>query len=335
MTKRTLIIAAAFSAATLILSGCSAGGTGNGDEKNDDADASGVVIGGVALNAYDAFWITLMCGATTAAEDAGATMEWKAAQNSDQMVISANLDAVALSHPDGVIVPGDTAYSAKAQTIMSDGTPVIAVNTPMTPATEYSSVISGADNTDFAEYVAEQIGAEGSVGILAGIAGYDVLAQRYQPVIDQLAEVAPNVTVLDLQYDDFDRTKAATVTSNLILANPDLRAIYAISGPEGEGAAAAIQQAGKEGEILLFTYDATPDVVAGIQDGTVTAALAQSPFKMGEHAVQMILDYAAAGKTGPVQAGGLDGEVIDLAVLTADNIGDPEMAPYIYSTTCG
>jgi len=327
--KHLKAIAASAAVLALGLTGCSTPADGGGGE------ATAVRIGGVAPNAYDSFWITLMCGATQTAEQAGATMEWKAAQNADTTVLSANLDAVALTNPDGILLPGDTTYSAKVGTIMSGGTPTVVLNGPMEPATQYTSINSDSDNTEFAEYVAGEIGGEGSIGILAGVAGFDVLVQRYQPLIDQLAEVAPDVKVLDPQYDDFDRTKAATVTSNLILANPDLKAIYAVSGPEGEGAAAAIQQAGKQGEILLFTYDATPDVVSGLQDGTVTGALAQSPYLMGELGVKAILDYLDTNpEGGPVPAGGIEDTQIPLRILTADNIDDPESQKYVYSTTC-
>lgn len=327
--SRTLVVATAALMA-FGLSACSAPSTGGDDTGSD------ITIGGVAPNAYDAFWITLMCGATTAAEEAGATMEWKAAQNADTTVLSANLDAVALTEPDGIILSGDNTFSAKIGTVMASGTPVAVVNSPVDPATQYTTILSDSDNTEFAQYVAEEIGGEGSVGILAGIAGFDVLVQRYQPLIDQLAEIAPNVKVLEPQYDDFDRTKAATVVSNLILANPDLAAIYAVSGPEGEGAAAAIQQAGKQGEIKLFTYDATPEVVTGLQDGTVTAVLAQSPFLQGRLAVEAILDYLdGAPGEGAAPIGGADDAVIPLKILTADNLADPESQEYVYSLTCG
>lgn len=311
------------------LTACAGGGNTGGETK------STITIGGVAPNAYDSFWITLMCGATQAATDAGATMDWKAAQNADTTVLATNYDAVALSGPDGIIITGDTTLSAKTGTVMAAGTPVVAVNSPMDPATQYTTIISDSDNTEFAEFVAKEIGGEGTVAILAGIAGFDVLVQRYQPLIDQLADIAPNVKVLEPQYDDFDRTKAATVTSNLILANPDLKAIYAVSGPEGEGAAAAIQQAGKQGEIQLFTYDATPEVVTGLQDGTVNAVLAQSPYLQGQLAVQAILDYLAADpEAGAVTAGGAADTVIPLKILTPENIDEADSKAYVYSTTC-
>jgi ABC-type sugar transport system substrate-binding protein len=306
--------------------------SGGGDENKA---GSGITIGGVAPNAYDSYWITLMCGATHAAADAGATMNWKAAQNADTTVLAANYDAVALSNPSGVIVTGDPTLSAKTATVMSGGTPVIAVNSPMDPATQLTTILSDSDNTEFAKFVAKEIGGKGTVGILAGIAGFDALVARYQPLIDQLADIAPDVKVLKPQYDDFDRTKAATVTSSLILANPDLKAVYAVSGPEGEGAAAAIQQAGKQGDIQLYTYDATPEVITGLHAGTVNAVLAQSPYLQGQLAVKSILDYLDANPNGgPVAAGGVKETDIPLKILTPDNIDDPDSQAYVYSLTC-
>ena len=69
----------------------------------------------------------------------------------------------------------------------------------------------------------------------------------------------------------------------MIVANPDLKAIYAITGPEGEGAAAAVQQAGKAGQIKIYSYGANESEVAGLKKG-VFAALCSQPGLCGGRA---------------------------------------------------
>jgi ABC-type sugar transport system substrate-binding protein len=337
MKQRTLIAAIGFAAAsTALLSACSTGTATNSGSTNGSG-GTGITIGGIAPNASDPFWITLTCGATKEAEAQGAVMTWKSAADTSTQTLAANLDAVALAKPDGVIVSGsgDGTYNAKISQIQSGGTPVVAVNGTTAPAIAYADIMSDTDNSEFATYVSEHVEGEGSFGILAGIAGFKVLEDRYKPVIDALEKSAPQLKVLEPQYDDFDRTKAATAASAMIVANPDLKAIYAVSGPEGAGAAAAVEQAGKTGEIAIYTYDATPEVVQGLQNGTITAALAQAAYQMGADSVTAILDQISAGKPGAaVERDESKNELIPLKVLTKDNLSDEDSKSYIYSQTC-
>jgi ribose transport system substrate-binding protein len=124
-----------------------------------------------------------------------------------------------------------------------------------------------------------------------------------------------------------------TSVSSLILAHPDLKLIVAASGPDGQGAAAAIKQAGKVGQITLVAFDAVPPEVQALRDGTITALIAQAPQAIGQAQVDALVDYIKAHPDGgPVSPAGT--QPIPNQLLTKDTIDDPANANYIYKTTC-
>jgi simple sugar transport system substrate-binding protein len=94
---------------------------------------------------------------------------------------------------------------------------------------------------------------------------------------------------------DCDQTKGLDAGQDILTANPDLDAIYAACGPPIIGTLEAIKSAGRTG-IVTVGFDASPDEVAAIAEGTESASVAQFPAKMGSLGVQAAFD-AASGKT--------------------------------------
>lgn len=340
--KRHVAASAAIAAAATLavaLAGCTgAGGTAGGGGGTGDSGTIKLAVSYPNSAIGDPFWISMECGVTQEAKKQGVTVTFKDSPDSDTGHVAQALDGAALTNPDGLITAGSgtSANNAKIQSVQSSGIPVVVNNSANDPEVAWTSIISSSDNSKFAEYVAKDIGADsGTVGILGGIAGFAILDARWQPMADALKTAAPGLKVLPPQYDNFEVNKAASAASALIVAHPDLKAIYAVSGPEGQGAASAVQQAGKTGQVKVYTYDATPEVVAGISSGAISAALAQSPYNQGAAAVKALAAYLKDAKKGaPVTRDGSQDQQLPLMILDKSNINDPASAPYQYKTTC-
>jgi ribose transport system substrate-binding protein len=320
-------------AAAILLAGCSTGGSAS----SGSGSPGDLTIAGIGNNASDPFYQTLMCGATTAAADLGVTLTWAAPNMQSVPEQQTNLDAALLADPDGVLItPADpAAFSTQVEDLMADGTPVVASNTLLDPDTALSSVASSTDATPFIDFIVGDMGETGKIGILGGVAAAgESLQVRWRPLVEQLAAQAPGITVLESEYSDFDRNKAAAIAAAMITRNPDLTAIYGISGPEGEGIAAAVEEAGKTGRIKVYAYDATPGEVDALRAGTITALLAQPAGLLGSEAVEQLVTYLQQNPDGGPVAGTGETSDVDLKVLTADNIDDEESAPYLYRLGC-
>jgi ABC-type sugar transport system substrate-binding protein len=292
-------------------------------------------IAGVAGNAQDPYWISVMCGASNEAKAEGVNLKWNAANTTSDAEMQTNLNSAMLTKPDGyVIAPFNAAtFSTQIGDLMKAGTPVVNVN-PVTPQTTYQWVHAANDTSPFAEQVSKAVGTSGSVALMAGSTSATI-AMRYKPITDAIVKSSPSVKILEPQITGFDRNKSADLTSSLLIANPDLKMVYTTSGPEGEGAAAAVQQAGLVGKVSVFSFDATPSVVTALKEGTIQGLIAQPAGKTGAEALKSVVGAIKANPAGGAVAPSATPDVaLPVQLLTKDNIDKPEVQDYVYKTDC-
>jgi ribose transport system substrate-binding protein len=140
--------------------------------------------------------------------------------------------------------------------------------------------------------------------------------------------------VLETLYSGFDPNKAATDLTSLMLANPDLKLIVAADGPDGIGAASAVEQADVVGKIALIAFDAVPPQVEALKSGTIQALIAQNPIEVGRQQVDALVDYLEANPGGGAVPTTESPVGIPQGLLTADNVDDPASADFIYKPAC-
>lgn len=75
-------------------------------------------------------------------------------------------------------------------------------------------------------------------------------------------------------------------------AHPDLRGIFAINDPSALGARAALEKAGKAGQVLLVGFDGQLEGKQAIKDGKIYADPIQYPDRMGVEVARAIVDYS-------------------------------------------
>lgn len=67
----------------------------------------------------------------------------------------------------------------------------------------------------------------------------------------------------------------------------DLAVVFSENGTMALGAARAIVEAGKKGQILLIGFDSGPSILEAINRGDMQGTIAQQPFRMGELGVEI------------------------------------------------
>jgi len=82
--------------------------------------------------------------------------------------------------------------------------------------------------------------------------------------------------------------------------------------------------AGLGGQVQVIAFDATQFAIEQLRDGVVTLVIAQKPFDMGYLAVTFAMaDWRGVTSLPPRVTTGY-------AVITAENVDDPEVARFIY-----
>ena len=100
---------------------------------------------------------------------------------------------------------------------------------------------------------------------------------------------------------------------NVLSSNPNVNVVWAVNAEMGQGAIQAIEQGGFSGKVQVFDFDAAPDDIKAIKDGTLTGSVAQYPDLQAAAAIQACLDV-------------LDGKTLEAhtktkaALITAENV---------------
>lgn len=147
-----------------------------------------------------------------------------------------------------------------------------------------------------------------------GTATNDQRLEGFQNGLDE----HPNLNKVAEQSSQSDYNKGLRVTEDILTGNPGLDGIFAANEPGVLGAAEAVRQRGKAGEIKIIGWDAAPDELEAVRDGTVDALVVQNPFRMGFDGVNAAVAALREGKQP---------ESTDTGVtfVTKQNIDSPEV----------
>jgi ribose transport system substrate-binding protein len=256
----------------------------------------------------------------------------------DTSAFSQNFSSAELVKPNGIFVnpANPNQFITQYKTLMSQGVPVVTINSS-TPASQYKVVGTDTKNLPFLDQVEGLVPASngsGSMVVVNGIPGLVPVQVRLDPVVKAITSAHPGLTMLPTVYSGFDINKATSAVSILLISHPDLKVIVAADGPDGQAAAAAVQQAGKSGKVTVIALDATPTEVAALKTGTITGLVAQSPLQIGEQQVKALVDYIKAHPSGGAVA--VSSVTVGVAqhLLTQSNINDPSSSAWIYKTSC-
>lgn len=131
---------------------------------------------------------------------------------------------------------------------------------------------------------------DGKVGIIA-IPQKRLNGQaRTQGFMQALNEA--NIKGADIkQQVNFSLEETYVLAKELIVNNPNLKAIWLQGSDKYQGALQAITEAGKQNNILLITFDAEPIFLDLIPQEILVGAAMQQPYLMGEEAITSLDKY--------------------------------------------
>lgn len=253
------------------------------------------------------FFVSVRDGAQAAADELGLELIVTDAQDSVSTqlsdiedLIQRGVDVLIVNATDSdAVVPAVT--QANAANI-----PVIAVDRGVNGGTVAYFIASDnvAGGGLAGQYICEQLGGNGNVVELEGIPGTSAARERGQGFNDHLAANCAGLSVVARQTANFNRAEGLTVMENILVAQPDIAAVFAHNDEMALGALQAIEASGRD--ILVVGFDATDDAVAAVEACTLGATVAQQPAQLGDQAVraaQTILGEGAPAETVNVAVG--------------------------------
>ncbi len=155
----------------------------------------------------------------------------------------------------------------------------------------------GPDNFVGAEmvgrYLAERLAPGQAVAILEGVpTAYN--SQQRTAGFKKAMDDAGLDTVAQ-QSAQWDQTTAVTVSSGILVQHPGLAAILAANDNMALGAAAAVTQAGKSGQVTIVGFDNISAVRELIREGRVLATADQHADLLAVYGIQFALQALESG----------------------------------------
>ncbi|MDC3423276.1 ribose ABC transporter substrate-binding protein RbsB [Aquibacillus sp. 3ASR75-11] len=279
----------------LVMAGCSTNAPGSDDADGGDDNASdndGVKIGLSISTLNNPFFVTLRDGAENSAEEKGYEIVTADAQNDASTQLSDIEDLLQQDIDVLLVNPVDSEAVSSAIELANDaGVPVITVDR----SAEGGEVVThiASDNVAGGEmagkFIAEQLGEEGNIVELEGIAGASATRERGEGFNNIVNEI-DGMEVVANQSADFDRTKGLSVMENIIQSVDGIDAVFAHNDEMALGALEALEAQNMLKDVIVVGFDATDDAVTAVKEGRMNATIAQQPEVIGQSAVE------AAGK---------------------------------------
>lgn len=232
--------------------------------------------------------------------------------------------AVAQGYDAIATIAGDAGVAPFIDAAVEAGIPVATFNSE-TDATNQRLFFVGADlylqGQTAARAMAEAIGGEGKVAIITGFFAVEAHELRRTGFTDTIAAEFPNIQIVGEVENTDQGDIAFTQAQDFMTANPDLKGIYVTAGGPF-GAAAAVQDAGKAGEVRIVSFDFVDETMEYVQSGVIYATIGQNPFAQGHDPAIRLFNFLVAGQLPPCAR-----LVTQAAVVTQDNIDQFWTAP--------
>jgi ribose transport system substrate-binding protein len=257
---------------------------------------------GVSLAQDDnPFYIAMLRGIRARAQELGwsvvtvSSNEDKLKQiNGVQDLVARGVKGILISPIDAVGV--NAAYDAAAQAKI----PIISVarGSASPNQTLHVSMDEKQIGRDIAQWTAGRIGGGGKVAMLLGPSG----APTFRNLADGYGEVMakfPNVKVVSRSDGPLTRERGLKQAEDALVANPDLKAIYAANDDVALGAVQAVIAAGKTKQVTVTGMNGVPPALRAVKEGNIAMTVELNPVEWGRLGVDTLATYLKGDKIDP------------------------------------
>lgn len=294
MKKKVLSVLLAAVMVTALLVGCNSGEPNkeSGGEAKKGEDLTFVVVPKCVHAWFDEVNKGAQLQADALSDQLGVEVkiDYRAPSKSDVAEQNSVMEQAAATKPDGIAVDPVDYEGSKAviEEIQSQGIPVVLFDAPSPEGSGLTSVGNDFKEqaTIAADKLAELIGEEGKVAVMQGFPSAPNHAERYQAHLVALKKY-PNIEVIDGGIDNDNVEEAQSQAAAVLAANPDLKG-YLNCDACGSGVAAAIEEAGKAGDVTFVAMDNLIEILDYVKSGTISATSSTIPQMQGSMAVLMM-----------------------------------------------
>ncbi len=147
------------------------------------------------------------------------------------------------------------------------------------------------DGVDLTEALCEKLGYSGKIALLVGNQGAPCHEDRALGVRDVIAKY-PEMEIVETEYDEDSVDQAYQFTKGFLERHKDLAGIACCNMSNPVGAARAVIEAGREGEVVIVGMDHDQEALQYLRDGVIYALGVQDCYSIGFDTVQVAVKIA-------------------------------------------
>lgn len=316
--RRIRVVVSMVALTGLAAVGCSSGdeNTGASGTAGSPGAAAGEVkkVGLMVQDLSNPFFVSMQHGVEAKAKEIGATLSTQdgrqdlGTQNEQiDAFIQQRIDVLLLNAVDSKGI-ASAVVRAKAA-----GITVVAVDVAAEGASATITSNNVQAGTQACEYLATQIAKKGNILLVNGTPISSV-QDRVRGCKQVLAKY-PAIKIVGEQSGDNNRSKALTLATDMLTANPNVVGIFGINDPTALGATLAAEQAGKRG-LVIVGVDGSPEAVKELKKpGTMFKGTpAQDPNLLGVTGLDMAMKLRKGEKLEQ------DTVLVPTKLITAQNV---------------
>ncbi len=252
------------------------------------------------------FWSKVLDGINNAAEelgDFGFKVDILSPSKRNGFKEKEILEKILEDGADGVaITPSDSVLLKKPiDKVVDSGIPVLTFNSDVVNSKRFCYV--GLCNKRSGRLAGELMGkflnGKGKVAVFVSYLTTAATEERKDGFYDIIKNNYSNIKVVATLENQDNDSISYQLTQKLLHNNPDLKGIF-VTNASSAGAAHALIDAGKVGDVRLISYDISEEIIKMLKKGVIYATITQDPFTQGYQSVRRLYNYVV-NKKAPEQ----------------------------------
>src|SRR5438105_7510362 len=231
----------------------------------------------------DSWWNTIKNSLKQAGEDYGVTVDYRNPPNGDLADMARLIEQAAAQGYDGVIATiADYQVLAGAMKKVTDKKiPLITINSGTTKQSESLGAIMhvGQPEYDAGKGAGERAKAAGVKSFLC-VNHYATNPASFDRCKGFAEAIGADFRASTIDTGD-DPTTVESKVSAYLRNNPNTQAILTLGPSSAHPTLKAVDKMGLKGKVFFATFDLSPEISAGIKDGTIAFAIDQQPYLQG------------------------------------------------------
>jgi ribose transport system substrate-binding protein len=151
---------------------------------------------------------------------------------------------------------------------------------------------------DIAEWTAKKLGGKGKVALLMGPSGAPTFKNLGDGYSEAMAKY-PDIHIVSRSDGPLTRERGVKQAEDVLVANPDLAAIYAANDDVALGAAQAVNAANRKGKTLVTGMNGVPPALRAVKEENLAMTVELNPVEWGRLGVDVLASFLKGEKVEP------------------------------------